>query len=219
MNKNKELNDYFFEKINKYKIIKTFKRNEFIYSEFDNVDNVFIVKNGKVELFKLTKDWEERLIFILDDNIILNEEILFNDKSECATSCRAYEDAEIIIVPKSVVLNEMNNDILIMKFILENTNTKLKRTYRQLKNSGSSISIEKKIISKLYRLSIDYGVHNENEVLINMTLSNSTLSKMVGAKRETVSRCINKLKKDGLIDSRSDKIVIVDMKKLLKLLD
>ncbi len=214
-----KLTTFFFEKIKDHSIIKIYKKNEQIFSENDASESLYVVKNGTVEIFKLTKDWEERLIFILGSFTILNEEILFSEKSECATCCRAYEECEIIIIPRSFMISEMSSDINIMRFILESTNTKLKRTYRQLRNSGSSISVEKKLISKLYRLSVDYGEREGNQIMIKMPISNATLSKMIGSKRETVSRCINKFKKDGLITIKNDTMIIVDINELLKLID
>lgn len=209
-----KLIEYFQTNLAKYITIKSYKKNELIFSEGDVETSLYIVLSGKVEVFKLTKSWEERTIFILSIGASLNEEILLAPLSECSTCCRAFENSSIFAIPKKIILKHMESNPMLLEYIFACTNMKLKRTYRQLKNSGTNITIDKKIASKLYKLALDYGIEKKGEILIEASITSTTLSKMVGAKRETVSRCMNALKKEGILTIEGDRITISDFTKL-----
>ncbi len=219
MEKYKDILEYFLFKVGEYTSVKSYRKDDIIFNEGDVEENLYIIKSGKVEIYKVTKNWDERLVFILTDGAILNEEVLFSSGSMCTTSCRAYDSSKIIVVPKKVVLEEIQKDFKSMEYIFKCTSTKLQRTYRQLKNSGTNVTIDKKIASKLWKMGADFGIETRNGIYIDISLSSTLISKMIGAKRETVSRCINKLKKDGLIEIDGDRITILDKMALLDIIE
>ncbi len=206
--------EYLLTNLGEFANVKTYKKNELIFNESDILENVYFVKSGKVEVYKLTKNWEERLVFILSDGQSLNEEIIFSKNSECATCCRAYDNAKIITIPKTALLKQMQKDPKTLQYIFECSSSKLTRTYRQLKNSGTNVTIDKKIASKIWKMALDYGIETKEGIFIDISLTSAILSKMVGAKRETVSRSINSFKKEGILKLDGDRITILDFKAL-----
>ncbi len=206
--------EYLLASLGEFANVKTYKKNDLIFNESDTVESVYFVKSGKVEVYKLTKNWEERLVFILSDGQILNEEVIFNKDSECATCCRAYDNAKVITIPKEILLKQMQKDPKVMQYIFECASSKLTRTYRQLKNSGTNVTIDKKIASKLWKMALDYGIETKEGIFVDISLTSTILSKMVGAKRETVSRSINGFKKEGILKLEGDRITILNFKAL-----
>ncbi len=211
--KNNKL-DYMLARFEKHGIVKSYSKSEYIFNESDITDKVYIVKKGKIEIHKLTKGWDERILFILSGCNILNEEVLFSKTSECATCCKAFDDCEVLIVPKDIIIKEMKNDFQLVEYIFSCTTLKLKRSYRQLKNSGTNVTIEKKVASKLWKLAVDYGVETKEGLFIDIALSSTIISKMVGAKRETISRCLNTFKKNKIIKVDGENIIILDVSML-----
>lgn len=209
-----ELYQYFLKEQKHSCIIKRYLKDELIFNEGDTLKYVCIIKKGKVLVFKNTKHWDERILFILDEMSILNEEIIYSSTSKASTCARAYTDTEIIKIPKNIVLQKMKTDSFIMEFLFRSTSMKLTRTYRQLKNSGTNVTIEKKIASKLWKLCQDYGITTEKGIIVDLNLSSIIIAKMIGAKRETVSRSINSLKKEGVVLVESNKITVIDIVKL-----
>lgn len=219
MEKFTEKFDYFIGRINSKLVLKKYEEKQIVFSEGNSDENVYIIKSGKIEVNKCTLNWEERIFFILDTGYILNEEVLLSQKSSCATSCRAFMDSEIYVINKNELIKFMQNDFSVMEYIFLNSNKKLKRTYRQLKNSGTNVNLDKKILSKLWKLSLDYGIEVENGILIDLRISSTIIAKMIGAKRESVSRKLNSLKKSGIIDIKNEKIIILDYDEFNRLLE
>lgn len=92
----------------------------------------------------------------------------------------------------------MQNDFQLTKDIISYMERRIRRLYRQLKNS-ISIKVDKKLAAKLYRLSREFGVCCGEWTLLNVNITVTYLADMLGCKRETVSRMIKVLQKEELI--------------------
>lgn len=128
-------------------------------------------------------------------------------------NCEAFEDSIIICFEKEDLLQVMEKNFEFNKKIIYSMGKKIRRLYRQIKNTVP-LKIDKKIAAKLWKLSKDYGINMEDGVLIDLNISITYLADMIGSTRETVSRCINGLQKQGLIEMKDKKIIVKDRDKL-----
>ena len=80
----------------------------------------------------------------------------------------------------------------------------------------SSIHLQRKLASKLWKMSRDFGVEAEGGTEINMNLSITFLADMLGAPRETTSRICSELVECQLIQIDKKRITIKDCDKLLR---
>ena len=76
--------------------------------------------------------------------------------------------------------------------------------------------MRKSLAAKLWKLSKDYGKTVEEGTLIDLALSVTYLSEMFGIPRETISRALKILVKEGLIIQRNKRIIVVDKENLSK---
>ena len=107
----------------------------------------------------------------------------------------------------------MKKDYELTKIVIDSLTIKVRRLYRQLKNS-TPIKVEKKVAAKLWKLSKDYGIESEDGTLINLKISITYLADMFGAPRETISRALKILQEKDLIIFEKKKIVVIDMDRL-----
>lgn len=198
-------------KLSLYSDLNRVKKGEHIFREKEVTNNIYIVKSGKVSLYKFSENSYKKIIFILGENEILNEVLI--DDLPSSVSCEAFEEAELISINKFDFLDIMEEDFELTKIVLTGLSKKLRRTYRQIKNS-TPLKIEKRLAAKLWKLSKDYGVMESRGCRINIKISVTYLSEMFGMPRETVSRGINSLVKDGFIIKDNKDIIIVDRDKL-----
>lgn len=190
---------------------KSYKRGEHIYRDKEKITNLYVVKSGKVALYKLSESAQKKIIFILGSNKIINALTL--DDLPSSVNCEIFEDAEILCFDIYKFIELMKNDFDITKIIINSLAVKVRRLYRQSKNS-IPIKIEKRLVAKLWKLSKDYGVEVEEGTLINLNISITYLADMFGAQRETVSRALKILINEGLVINKNKKIIVVDRKKL-----
>lgn len=187
------------------------KKGEHIFRDKEIINNIYILMSGKVALYKFSESSYKKIIFILGENEILNEVLI--DDLPSSVSCEVFEDCELISINKFDFLDIMESDFELTKIVLNGLSKKLRRTYRQIKNS-TPLKIEKRIAAKLWKLSKDYGIMEERGCRINIKISVTYLSEMFGMPRETVSRGVNTLVKQGLIIKDNKDIIVVDRKEL-----
>ncbi|MCE5221269.1 MAG: Crp/Fnr family transcriptional regulator [Clostridium sp.] len=196
-------------KATKFKLDK----GRLLFFEKDIVNSVYIVLEGKVSLFRTLADGHKKIFFILNEGEIINEVIF--DNLPTSVSCEAFDDSIILAFNKTDLLNIMSTDFQLTEKIINHMSKKIRRLYRQLKNTVP-IKVDKRVAAKLWKLSKDYGIELEDGTLIDLNISISYLADMIGSARETISRCLRKLEKNGLIKFEGKKIIVINIKNLSK---
>ncbi|ARC84953.1 bacterial regulatory s, crp family protein [Clostridium argentinense CDC 2741] len=190
-----------------------FHRGHQLFMERDVVNNIYIVLSGKVSLYKISEEGQKRVIFILGEGSIINDVIIDNGSS--SVNCEIFEDSVIMIINKDELLKLMEKYFSLTKVIIESMTKKIRRTYRQLKNTVP-LKIEKKLAAKLWKLSKDYGIDGEKGTVIDMTMTVTYLANMFGCSRETMSRAIKVLEDKNLIAIKNKKITVINRENLAK---
>ena len=126
-----------------------------------------------------------------------------------------FENAEIICFDRIKFIDIMKDDFELSKIIINSLAIKVRRLYRQSKNS-IPIKVEKRVAAKLWKLSRDYGREVEEGTLIDLSITITYLADMFGAPRETISRALKILDNKGLIINKNKKIIIPDREKLIR---
>lgn len=208
----KKLNSKTIEYIKPFSTLKTYKEREHVFMDKDEISNLYIIVLGKAALYKLNNFGDKKIIFIFDEGKILNEHSLQNIK--VSINCEILETSVIISIPCNIFIKAMENDFLLSKSILDLMSLNIRRLYRQLQNTTNNLECEKKLASKLLKLAKDNGIYCENIVKINIPLTVTYISEMIGSRRETVSRQIKKLSDLSLIEFKDNFIFIKDIEKL-----
>ncbi|MCE5284617.1 MAG: Crp/Fnr family transcriptional regulator [Pelosinus sp.] len=195
-------------------VMRYLSKGEHLFFDKEPVEMVYIVVSGLVSLYKVNSHGEKKVIFILDQGKLINEVIL--QGLPASINCEAFDDAQIICFDKTDFLRVMENDFALTKIVLDSLAIKVRRLYRQLKNTSNSVRGDKRVAAKLWKLSNDYGVLAQDGIKINLDLSITYLADMLGSRRETVSRQLRSLVRQGLIRLDNGQITIKDRDELAK---
>lgn len=200
-------------KLNEVCFVKELKKGEHLFRDKEVIKNIYVVKSGKVALYKQSESAQKKVIFILGKDTIINEVII--DDLPSSINCEAFEKAEILCFDRMLFLDIMKDDFELSKIIINSLAMKVRRLYRQGKNS-IPIKVEKRVAAKLWKLSRDYGIEIEEGTLIDLNITITYLADMFGAPRETISRALKILNNEGLIINKNKKIIVPDREKLVK---
>ena len=186
-------------------------KGEMLFYEKQQVDKIYLILSGKVTMYRCSEEGQKRVIYILSDGHFINE-VIFDDLP-ASINCEAFEDSYILCFHKKDLLGIMAGDFELTKIIINSMARKIRRLYRQLKNTVP-IKIDKKLSAKLWKLSRDYGVKTKDGTLIDINISITYLADMLGSTRETISRSINSFEKKGMIKFVGKKILVIDPEEL-----
>jgi CRP/FNR family cyclic AMP-dependent transcriptional regulator len=183
-----------------------------LFREREEVKNIYIVLKGKVTMYRNTEEGQRRVIYILSDGTFINE-VIFDGKT-ASISCEAFEDSEIIAIDREKLLELMEFDFVLTKNIIDSMSKKIRRLYRQLKNT-TTIRVDKKVAAKLWKIASDHGIQIKEGTMIDINITITYLADMMGHSRESISRAMKVLEGEGLVLYK-DKKIVVNKEGLLK---
>ena len=192
---------------------RKFKKGESLFIEKEEVSTVYAVLDGKMTMFRYADEGQKKVIYILNAGELLNEVIF--DYNPASISCEAFEESTVLCFKRDEFLKLMEGDFILSKSIIDSMARKIRRLYRQLKNTVP-IKMDKRVAAKLWMLSRDYGVDINNGVKIDLNITVTYLADMLGSSRETISRALKKLECLGLIKYENKKIIIKSREDLSK---
>lgn len=195
----KNISEESLEKIYKYSDVIKLGKNRCLYSDRQILEYVYFVLSGKVTLSKNNENGESKVIFILGKGDIINQPIM--RKNTSAVECWGFEDSRILKISFRDFQEVMKDDYELVRNCMIFMETRIRRLYRQLKNSVS-INMDKKLATKLYRIGLKYGVNDgkfQNMVIIKLDLTVTYIAKMLGCQRETASRAMKSLAEKSII--------------------
>ena len=151
-----DLNEDTLRKLSNITRINRYEKGKVLFRDKDTVENIYILLKGKVSLYKFNEKGQKKVIFILGEEDFINEVIV--QSTTASINCEIIEDSQIMYCNITELLQLMEQDFNLTKIILSSLSLKVRRMYRQFKNTTGVLSMGKRVASKLWKLGRDYGV-------------------------------------------------------------
>lgn len=188
------------------------EKGKHLFRDKEDVTSLYILISGRASLYKLNSLGEKKVIFVYGAGYMLNEVML--QDLPASINCEMLENSLVLAIPIQKFWHVLEKDNSLTRAVIESMALKIRRMYRQLKNTTNDLTGEKRLAAKLYKLSKDQGVAQEEGIRIDMNLTITFLAEMLGSKRETVSRQLKKLAEMDLILIQKNQFIVPDQKKL-----
>lgn len=178
----------------------TYKKGEVIVSQGEVPRSTFIIKTGLIKTYNLTVSGQERLIDINTNHDIFPDTWIFGKSSGAIYFYEALEDCTIYTVPRSVLLELMNERSDLLRVLLERYLGTSISQYMRINALTHSIAGEK-LLHMLRYLCVRFGKTTRNgNIELQIHLNHTLLADLMGISRETATNELIKLKKRGIID-------------------
>lgn len=193
-------------------VLRSAEKGAHLFHDRQNVDLVYMMVSGMAALYKINSQGEKKVIFVLGKGKTLNEESL--NGLPASVSCEILKTGQVLSFPVRQMLLAMEEDRGLNRAVLDSMSLKIRRLYRQMKNTTNSIRGDKKLAAKLWKLAADYGAECPQGTKLQMDLTITSLADMLGTKRETASRQLKILTDQGLVLVEKNRFIIPDCDKL-----
>ena len=185
--------------------IKYFKKSEIILYEQDTSRYMYMILKGQVKVFQTTKDGKEVFLALHKAGDFFGEMSLIDGKTSPATVI-ATEDSSIAIVSKNDFYTSINKEKKILINLLMILCSRLRESWEtiqllNLKNASDRIKI------LFLMLSNKYGEKTPDGMTLNIKLTHQEIADMTGMTRETVTRVIDKLLREGEISILNSRLI------------
>ncbi|MTI48845.1 Crp/Fnr family transcriptional regulator [Sporosalibacterium faouarense] len=197
-------------------IHKKYKKGQIICFEGDVSDRLYIISRGKIKVFKYTKEGKEQILYILSEGDFIGDLSLLK-RSSFKFNAEALEDVAVCTLGKNDFDNVLKENPEIALKILEVVHDRIMRL-EDLIQSLSTNDIEARIASLLLSFIKDFGIVEEDNIVLNIPLSREDMANYIGVTRETISRKLSSMQDEGTIELSGNKKIIIKNKENLKLL-
>lgn len=178
-------------------VVEKIKKGNIIYGEREEVQSIYFVLDGFVSLYRNSRYGEVKIIFICASGEMLNEVVL--EKEKTSVAAKALSEVSLLCISRKEFHELLRDDFDLVKAVFESISRKTRRLFHQAGNANGTYPLEKHLASKIWKLARDYGKDTPRGKEIEFEVTVTLLANMLGAKRESVSRAVSKMKKEGYI--------------------
>ncbi|MDA8432699.1 MAG: Crp/Fnr family transcriptional regulator [Nitrospiraceae bacterium] len=203
------------KEISPYFVAGKYRKKEAVFSEGDPSEWLYIVKNGKVKITKLSQEGKEIILEIISPNEFFGGIAVLRGFPYPANAV-AMEDTEVIKVSRRNLMSIVDRFPNLMYCMATNIGDRIKGSHETLKSIALE-KVESRIASLLIKLSDKAGEKTPEGMVITMKLTKQDIAEMVGTTVETSIRTMSKFSKAGLIGTKAGRILIKDIDRLKSL--
>lgn len=195
----------------KIAIAKTYPKGEIIFNEGDEGIGFFVVKSGRVKVFKISPDGKEQILHFFTPGDHFAEVPAFDGKCFPA-SAATLEKTELIFFPRTSFLALLQKHPNLAINIIAIFARHLRR-FAQIIEDLSFKEVPGRLAAYLLYLSERNGTIDA----VNLDMTKSQLAAFLGTIPETLSRVFAKLSQEDLISIDGSKIKLLDRQRLTEL--
>lgn len=205
------------EQIEQLKEIVQFRKitkGEVIFHEYDQVEAIFFINDGKVRISKSTPEGKEIALTIRQTGDMFAEISLFaKEGSTYPATATCIEGGTLAFIRndelETFLLNHPQLLISMFRFVAERLRIS-QTTLRDVALYGKFGALA----ATLIRLAEEYGIQEQEGIRIKLKLTHEDLGSFFGATRESVTRLMNQLKEQKIVTKKQGYLIIHDIELL-----
>lgn len=197
------------QELNRIITMSTVPRGRVFYRPEEPGEVLFILKEGRVQLYRISPEGKKLVITTLGPHTLFGEMALLGTKMH-NTFAEALDDCLICVMSRTDLERLILNKPQVALRILEVTGKRLREAEERLENMAFK-GIPARLASLLLRLADEQGS------LEISGLTHQDLAESVGTYRETATQVLNDLKSQGLIDIGRKRIKILAPDRLFEI--
>lgn len=213
----KDLTDREIDVIDRISYMKHYKRRERIYGQDDPGDLVYLLKEGRVKIYKLSSDDKELTLAVLENGEIFGEMALIDDGPR-GTIAETLDDSDICVIRRRDFEMLLKKKPDLAMHVTKLIGLRRREIENQLENLVFRTA-PSRLAALLMSLAEKYGVRDSQGIILNVKFSQQELTNLIGTAQETTSALLNEFKRLGFIDIRHRRIKILEQWQLKKIAD
>lgn len=187
--------------------MRTFQKGEVILNVEDRIDEVFILKNGRLKTYSLSENGNKHLIKIYENGELLGDVEIFTDSSVICY-LEGMDDGEIYVIKREHFLQWMEQDFNVSLYIVRQLAQKLINTGMKMQ-SAVSYPLKYQVLLYIFKYISQYKSNSIPKLLIVEEL---------GSNIRSINRILKQLAEEGMIVNLNGKIQVDDLNLILAMI-
>jgi CRP/FNR family transcriptional regulator len=190
--------------------VKKLKKGETLYNAGDEGSFLYVVQEGKFKISRYTEEGNEQVLRVLSTGDFAGDHALFTNNLADDFAI-TLEDSTVCILDGAELKKHMIEKPEISVRIISELSKRLSDSEYKLESYNLD-SVGKRVAQSIIK-------HSEGSNTFELPISKLDWASILGMSNETLSRKLSQFKKDGLIDLKGQRrIIILEKEKLNEIL-
>ncbi|GAC1600820.1 MAG: Crp/Fnr family transcriptional regulator [Acidimicrobiales bacterium] len=189
------------ERIADSSITKTYERNDRVFGEGDEANDLYVVRSGRIAISNRSTDGRESVVALMEQGDLFGDMGLFDGDGRSAEA-RALEPSQLVEVPYPPIRSMFDEDPALLWTVVAFLSRRLRTTDSALADAVF-LDVTGRTAKRLLEIA---GTNDE----FMMPLTQEELAAMVGASRERVNKAIAAFVRLGWIRQSDRRYKITD---------
>lgn len=191
------------------------RKGETIFTEGENINGVFCVKDGVCKMTKLSSNGRDQIVHLVKKGELLGQRSMISDEP-ANLSAIALEDMQVCFIPKSEMLAFFNENNRFSMNVMKTICGDLREADNFMVEMAQK-TVKERLAHTLLYLEDEFGTNLDKT--LKLQLSREEIASMIGTATESCIRLLSDFNKSGLIELNGKKIIIKDRSKLARMSD
>jgi len=186
--------------------LRHYQKGGFVFRVGSPAEHVYILMDGRVKIFELSELGREVILWFCFNGEMfgLAESPRGGPRQVFAQAC---SNASALVIKREDFTQFLARHPSASLLVIDLLSCRMRGLGDMLLNLSSE-DVATRLVKLLTRLSLVYGVPNEAEVRLRITLTHQELADMIGTTRQTVTGILNNLKRKGTIRVENHHIIV-----------
>lgn len=190
-----------------------FTSGETIINGIDKPEGVYLIKEGFVKAFSLSKAGNGNLLLIHQPDEFIPLPWALDGAHTTGLYYEAMTDVTVLRASKENLRAAMGTNTWLSQEVMRQA-VNIITVYTQRIQTLEFRSARGRMIAELLNLSERFGEKHGKQVLINAPITHQDIADSINMTRETASRALEVLFEEGLVDQSDHLLTILDLSKL-----
>ena len=203
------LEDHEYQLLSSLLMEKEVKKGQHIFHEGDVGTEFYLIKQGRVKIYRLTNG-KESILALLHKGDYFGEMAMLDPHNSRSATAVALEKTILLQLGKKDVISLLQNKPELTIKLLSLTMEKLRKANEKIQ-SLTFLDVRTRIHKLILKLVQDYGIQTSEGLLIDYKMTHQQMADLIGSVRETVSKILAEWQQQGWILMKNRKIMIKDL--------
>jgi CRP/FNR family cyclic AMP-dependent transcriptional regulator len=185
------------------------KKGSILFLEGDTGGELFLIKSGVVKIYRLDEA-KEIILALFSDGDFFGEMSLISSGLTRSATAETLDACTLYVLKRSVFAQFMERSPKLILKLLETTMERLRQANEQIYDL-TFLGVRSRIMKTIIRLSEQHGTPTPEGLLINVKLTHQQLANMVGTVRESVTKVLQEMLDDKLIQIDKKLITLINV--------
>lgn len=173
---------------------------------------LYYLRSGMINIITISGNGDEKTIYMLEEGSFFGEATFFQGNNHFA-SALTLKECVILKLDENCVRQLVEGDSDFSFYLMRVLSQKLRKLSSQIEDL-SFLSMHGRLSRLLLKFVEDFGIETEEGIVLPLSITDEQLGKLIGARREAITKALGRLRERGLLIKQNRKICVKDIELL-----